>query len=440
MRILLIACSYPPDPVVGSFRAAKLARAFSSAGHDVDVVTSRLEGESDALRVDAPRLRVHTVREVAGPPAAYRRLKAAFGRQPAVATAERPVARAPRHDPEPSRWKRYLLSAMSVPDNRKGFVPAALARSRSILRDGIDLVYTTAPPFSTHLAGLAIRRTTGTRWVAEFRDPWTENKSRRHLRSRGADAVNRWLERMCVKHADQLVAVSEGTRALLAAKLPVERREDVLLALNGIDNLLPSAELAEVADGAFRIVHLGDCYAGRDPRPFLRALASVASRNQLTTCDIRMDFIGNCRHYAGTSLEQLVEELGLGDIVVFHDWMPQGEARRRARTADLFLLPFPRHQGLIPNKLFDYLGFRKPILAFVDPDGEAARILRRTGRHHLVTDASPEAAERAIETALAERGRRVDTGDSESALLELTTERQMHNLLAALSLARRNGE
>jgi glycosyltransferase involved in cell wall biosynthesis len=434
MRILLIACSYPPDPVVGSFRAAKLARAFSNAGHEVDVVTSRLEGESNALRVDAPRLRVHTVREVAGPQAAYRRLKAALaGRTPETAPGpSRPGGR--RHEPEPPRWKRYLLSAMSVPDNRKGFVPAALAKARPILRSGVDLVYTTAPPFSTHLAGLAIRRTAGIRWVAEFRDPWTENKSRRHLRSRGADAVNRWLERLCVRHADQLVAVSEGTRVLLAAKLPEHRRRDVLLALNGIDNLLPVAEVADITSGAFRIVHLGDCYAGRDPRPFLRALANVVARKRLDARDIRMEFIGNCRHYAGASLEGLVAELGIADVVVFHDWMPQTEARRQARTADLFLLPFPRHQGLIPNKLFDYLGFRKPILAFVDPEGETARILRRTGRHHVVTDASVEAAERAIETALAERGRSADADGSESVLLELTTERQMHNLLTSLSL------
>jgi glycosyltransferase involved in cell wall biosynthesis len=433
MRILLIACSYPPDPVVGSFRAAKLVQAFRSAGHEVDVITSRLPGDAGPFRIDEPRLRVHTVREWPGPPAAYRWLKGVVRRAPAPVEAGHASNGGARDRPM-SRFKRYVLSMLWVPDNRKGFVPAALARSRAILREGVDLVYTTAPPFSAHLAGLAIRLGTRTRWVAEFRDPWTENRSRRHMRSRGSDAVNRRLEQLCVKHADQLVAVSEGTRDLLAAKVPPARRDQVLLALNGIDNLLPRGEVPAMAQGAFRIVHIGNCYAGRDPRPFLEALSNLAARRRLTPDDVQVEFIGHCRRYAGESLEHLVEDLGLAPFVRFTDWLPQEEARARARTADLFLLPFPKHQRLLPNKVFDYLGFRKPILAFVHPEGETARLLRRLGGHHLVTDGAVDAAERVIETAMAQRGRGLPAPGEDDALLELSTEHQMRSLLRALAL------
>src|SRR5262245_29585940 len=40
--VVLIAYHFPPDPAVGSLRAAKVARAFRDAGHRVDVVTACL--------------------------------------------------------------------------------------------------------------------------------------------------------------------------------------------------------------------------------------------------------------------------------------------------------------------------------------------------------------------------------------------------------------
>jgi glycosyltransferase involved in cell wall biosynthesis len=440
MRILLLACSYPPDPVVGSFRAAKLARAFRDAGHDVDVITTRLPGEGAELRVDEPQLRVHTVREVPGPAEFYRHVKARFqGRRRTASLAwikqPSPATPAAPRRPHVPRWKRYLFSALWVPDNRKGFVPTALVRSRAVLRDGVDLVYTTAPPFSVHLAGLILRLTRRVRWVAEFRDPWIENRSRLHLRSRGADALNRWLERLCVRHADQLVAVSEGTRDLLASKVPTHRQPDVLLALNGIDNLLSRHELQHGSRGPFRVSHIGSCYGGRDPRPFLHALSRIVERRRLTREDVHVEFIGHCRNYVEESLEQLVDKLGLASIVEFHDWVPQEEARARAQSADLFLLPFPEHQRLIPNKLFDYLGFRKPILALVHPDGETTRLLHRVGGHYVVTDNSIDSTEAALEEALLHRGMRKGSAEEDMVLLELTTEHQLQSLLVALGLA-----
>jgi glycosyltransferase involved in cell wall biosynthesis len=444
MKILMIACSYPPDPFVGSFRADKVARAMRDAGHEVDVITARLPDERAALRVDEPGLRVHTVPERAGPLSLYRRLAQRLRRNGGGPTGPAHMvsftapgtsdvgAAGTRKVP---RWKRYLLSAVWVPDDRQGFIPAALRRARPLMQNGIDLIYTTAPPFSDHLVGLILKRRSGVPWAAEFRDPWIENANRHaYLRSRGMDAVNRFLERRCVRRADWLVAVSKGTADLLRAKLPARERHKVLLAMNGIDNLMPEHEVP-AGSGAIRVAHIGSCYGSRDPRLFLRALAGVAHRRQLTGADVQVEFIGNCRSYGGESLQQMVAELGISDIVRFADWMPQSEARARARAADLFLLPFAQEQGIIPNKLFDYLGFRKPILAFVHAEGEVAHMLRRLDGHFLVTDQSQDTAERVLENAL-DAARDTVVGSKGQALLEeWTTRSQMRQLLSQLGLA-----
>lgn len=53
-----------------------------------------------------------------------------------------------------------------------------------------------------------------------------------------------------------------------------------------------------------------------------------------------------------------------------------------------------RHQLLLSaraNKVYEYLGTRRPILAVVDEDGETAQMLRMVGGHQLVSvnDAEP---------------------------------------------------
>ena len=439
LKILLIAHSFPPAPVVGSFRANKVATAFRDAGHEVDVVTGRLPGERGELRAEEPGFCVHTVGELPGPTDLYQWLKRQISRTaPLESKPESEEGDSGGMTSEPAqersnRWKRYILSALLVPDKHKGFIVPAIARSLPLIRGGVDLVYTTVPPFSDHLVGLALKKMTGVRWVAEFRDPWTDNKRAAHVRSVGADRVNRWLEQRCLEDADRVVSVAEGIQKLLAAKVPEHERGRFLLALNGIDNLARRCPPSSGA-GPFRIVHIGSFYGGRDPRPFFHALTAVARKRHPTAADVRVELIGNSRDYHGISLESVVAELGIEELVEFHDWMPQEQARERARNADLLLLPFP-HPHIIPNKLYDYLGTRRPILAFVHPRGEAAEMLNRVGGHYLVTDSDPRSAERALEAAFDGRNAPPPSKAQEAILEEWTTEVQMRRLLTDLGMA-----
>ena len=438
MNVLLIACSYPPDPVVGAFRAAKVAEAFHRAGHDVRVITRRIDGDTGSVRSSDPGLRVETVPVLPGPVRAFvaakQRLKG--GEKISLGKADDSDSESRSRDREIPLWKRHLLAALRTPDSFQGFILPAITRALPILREGIDLVYTTAPPFSDHLIGLALKQLTGVRWVAEFRDPWTDNRNQpAHLRSAPADRLDVWLESACLLRADRVVSVSEGIQELLMAKVPSAPAHRFVLALNGIDELASVPERT-IPEGPFRIVHTGSFYGCRDPRPFLRALAAVVTRRGLTNADVRVDFVGHCRTYLGISVEQFASELDIGAMVHFHDWMPQEEARAISSAADLLLLPFPARPHLIPNKLYDYLGTRKPILAFLDGSGEPARMLRRLGGHYVITDGEDavSSAERALETALHNRRSPRNAERDEAILREWTTEQQMEQLLNALTL------
>lgn len=433
MRVLLLTYHYPPSTAVGALRAEKLVEAFRAAGHSVHVVTERLAGETGPLRSSSSGMDVETIRSIPSLRDLYLRTRRKLTRSPGSPSLGDASAEGTSPPHHVAAWKRFVFSLMWLPDDRQGFIPSAVSAGRGALRGGIDLLYTTAPPFSVHLAGLLLKRSTGIRWAAEFRDPWTDNPARPwYLRSRPADAVTRWLERECVGRADHLVAVSDGIHAALAAKLDSSDRRRLVMVRNGIEELDPEPDPGSRLGGPFRIVHAGSLYHQRDPFPFLRALAEVRRNHLLTAADVQVDFVGNCRWFAGVSVEARVRELNLAGMVRFQDWVAQGVYRRIIREADLLLLLANEQPTQVPNKLYDYLGTRRPILAFADEQGETARMLRQVGGHYLITTNDADTVERTLEAAL---GRGLDIRlprGSETVLLQWTTAQQMRCLLDAV--------
>lgn len=100
------------------------------------------------------------------------------------------------------------------------------------------------------------------------------------------------------------------------------------------------------------------------------------------------------------------------------------------RKADALLLLAVDQPDQVPNKLYEYLGARRPILAIADEDGETAEMLRMVGGHHLVSVNDAETIQRAL-SRLLDDGRRGSVGDR-ARLYDWTVEVQMRRLVAAV--------
>ena len=69
--------------------------------------------------------------------------------------------------------KRILDSFLLLPDeNRNWIIPAVLRAASVIQKNNIEVLFTTAPPFSSHLVGLLLKKMFNIKWIADFRDPW----------------------------------------------------------------------------------------------------------------------------------------------------------------------------------------------------------------------------------------------------------------------------
>lgn len=396
LRVLLVTRFFPPSPEVGARRPANLVRALTQREHEVTVITAAEDSSLPAapgtsFRFVSPQRGLREVL-VGGKRllrSAAPRLHAEDGQEEARAAVST------------SYWRRLALSYAWLPDDQQGFIlPAAKAAIAELKSGQYDVMLTTAPPFSAHLVGLLASAFVAVPWVAEFRDPWIyEGRRARDVYSSSAAAVDRWLERVCLRRSSEVIAVSQRTASLLRSRRAQVHRPAPLLALNGIESFAPPRP-ATRAPGPVRVLHAGSLYGGRDPRPFFETLARLRNTGRLPAQGLEVDFVGDCEEYQGTPLRDIVGSCGLGAMVTLHGRLPHPRVVEMQSRADLLLLLAQKQPLQVPQKLYEYLGAARPILAYADEMGETTEMLRHVGGHFVVTERN-EDGDQVTQAALA---------------------------------------
>jgi glycosyltransferase involved in cell wall biosynthesis len=269
-----------------------------------------------------------------------------------------------------------------LPDEKWVWIGAAARAARRVAAERrFDVLVSFAQPFSDHLIGLRVRRTTGLPWVAHFSDPWIDNP---YLK--GASWQRRlWqrLERDVVRDADALVFVNSQTAERVMRKYPDAWRRKAHVVPHGFDTSEPGAAPAP-RDERLTIVHTGRFYDGfRTPESLLRGLATLSQRRPLAR-ELRAVFVGT----PIPAHRRLATSLGLDGIVEFTGRVPFAESVRWAAAADvLLLIDAPADESLfLPSKLIDYLPENKPILALTPQRGASADVVRALGYPVIAPD------------------------------------------------------
>jgi len=361
VRLLLVSFYFPPAGGGGVQRPLKLATHLPATGIETHV-----------LAPDDPKW-IHPDDELPVPTKAWvhrARYLGPKGRKPAEELhGLEGLDRVARQAALMSR--RFLVPDENVSWNLTA-VPAAI---RLIREHEIDVVVTTSPPPSVHLIGAAAKAVTGVRWVADLRDSIAAHPHRHAdnpaalLKEKGREAVARTVAR----RADAIVAVSDPIADEVRALAPAG---PVVTIANGCD--FEDFEGLEYRPAErFRITHTGSFFGRRSPRPFLTALRDSG-------LDIVARFVGDFR----AADREWADGLGLGDRLELHPHTSRRRALELQRDSEALLLLIPDSEGrgraVLSGKVFEYLAAERPILAAVPPDGEAARLLRRTGVGILV--------------------------------------------------------
>lgn len=110
--------------------------------------------------------------------------------------------------------------------------------------------------------------------------------------------------------------------------------------------------------------------------------------------------------------------------------MEQPECLERVRSADSLLLLALEQPDQVPNKVYEYLGTRRPILAIADAKGETAQMLHLAGGHRVIPKNDGAAIAEALTGLLSNREE--DAASKQPLLEEWTTENQMKRLIEAV--------
>ena len=98
---------------------------------------------------------------------------------------------------------------MVIPDGRVGWYFDSINTGNKIFEENkIDAIFSSAPPFTTHLIAKKLALSNNLPWIADFRDPWTDRfynyENKRWWITSKLDKV---LENSVVNSAQQCVTV-----------------------------------------------------------------------------------------------------------------------------------------------------------------------------------------------------------------------------------------
>ncbi len=323
------------------------------------------------------------------------RLAARLVRRRKAGGAERAASQESSDRPEPQEGEphepaavrrafRYAVDWTSwwlhVPDGESGWLlPAVWAGWRESRRHRPDVIFSTAPVWTAHVAGAALSTMLRVPLVADFRDPWV-GSAFRTVPYAAHRRLNACLERCVIARAAHITCAWDGIRRHLAARYP-RCAEKMTTILNGYDSAALDAVPSQRLEPSGRVfVHAGGFYGPRSPLPLLEALRRSRADGRTAWNDAKFVLVGP-GHYNGRALSDLVTEYAVADLVQVVPRVPHHEALGLVKGADaamLFGQSGSEALATIPAKAYEYIGLRKPVLA-IGAGSEVCDVMRRGG-------------------------------------------------------------
>ncbi|MBC2696057.1 MAG: glycosyltransferase family 4 protein [Desulfobacteraceae bacterium] len=420
-KLLIISYHFPPDLAVGAIRPAKFAKYLPEFNWQPIVLTvydkyfGNVDNQNNQCSINVT---IHNTYKIPGLRDVYLSFKRLYlsirkNKDTKQIFQQWTPIENTLQEPGIERLKRYINSLLIwLPDDKAGWIlPAVISGLKTISKHDVNAIFTTSPPNSVHLIGFLLKIISKKPWIADFRDPWGCETKPFFVRSKFSDFIENWMEKQIVSKSDYLVSVTPEMTEMLHARHPQATYNKFATIRNGYD----SEEMKQFAGiekhNRFTFTYAGSFYLGRDPEIFLKTLRELISSNKINKDQIHVKFIGNCKYLYGKSIERMVYELDMGDVVTFVDQISRYEAMTEMAKSHVLLLLAPDQPLQIPGKLYEYIGLNASILAVCGP-GATANILNKYPKAVVVPPDDIETMKKGIlQLFLNSRDQKLNTAD-----------------------------
>ena len=392
-KVLIITYYFPPSGGPGVQRVLKFVKYLPEFGWEPVVLTVK-EGDYPArdeslLKEIPPLLKVFRTR-ILEPYGFYRSIT---GKKPGTAVDVNNIPKKGERKNFSEAIAEFIRATFFIPDARIGWLFSAVSEAKRIIKEEhIDAIYSSSPPYTCAVIARNVHRATGIPWVAGFRDPWTgflSTPNRWFLPKK----LDEYFERSCFEEATRVEVAWRGILLDLHKKYPDIPLDKVAHLPNGFD----SADFPQTTyrrNERFTVTYTGSMYGVRNPKTFLQAIANLIATKQIDPLKIRLNFIGRF----GAEVLEMFHEPAVADCIETLSYLPHSESIAYLMKSDALLLivdEYPGGEEIVPGKVFEYIGARRPIIGIAH-EGAVAELLRSTRTGHVARNDDVPAIERIV--------------------------------------------
>lgn len=267
----------------------------------------------------------------------------------------------------------YIRGNFFIPDARIFWVQPSVTFLRNYLQQHeIDTIITTGPPHSVHLIGLKLKELLPVKWIADFRDPWTQIGYHKKLKlSETSEAKHKQMEEEVLMKASHILTTSFTTKADFE-KLT---KAHITVITNGHD----ISNFDDVPlDDKFTISHIGSLLSARNPENLWKVLKELVIDDASFAKHFELKLVGA----VSEEVIRSIQNVGLSNHLELQSYVAHTEALKIQRSSQVLLMveiDSEETRGIIPGKLFEYIAAKRPILALGPEKWDVSRILQETG-------------------------------------------------------------
>ena len=387
-KVLIIAYYWPPSGGSGVQRWLKFVKYLPQFGWEPYVFTP--ENPSFAIRDESLLKDVPNEAEVIRfpiwePYESFSKVSGAMGQKKSggptdfVSTKNRSLFQ---------RISTFIRANFFVPDPRVFWVRPSVKFLNDFLKEnGIRTIITTGPPHSIHLIGYNLKKKNPSlRWLADFRDPWSEWGLLDSLRvSAPVRSIHRKMEAKVLRGADRIITITP----FYVRRFEALAQRKVTLLTNGYDEDDFKTLVIQPTE-KFTIRHVGIVNEKCDPRPFMVAIQKLMASRPDVKAKLQIDFVGEVHSHFK---DFVLGSSELSSVTKFTPSVPHDQLISMYGQSSVLLLILTGYkdaEGYMPGKLFEYLATGLPVLGTGPSNGDAARLLSSTGAGEMIEGQNEE--------------------------------------------------
>ena len=252
-----------------------------------------------------------------------------------------------------------------------------------------ELIYSTAGPPSTHVAGFILHKLFRIPWLAEIHDPLIYDNEHPKWQNHW---FKKWLEARICKNADAIIYFTESALKSAKGRNQIRGRAYVLRPGAFPPNF---SEISYEKQDKIHFGHFGSLAEGRNLSVFIRALHELLNKNPSWRDKICLDIYGTQLDSASRAtlttypLNEVLCEHGRLEYDSLTGKSGRQQVLEAMRRCDVLLLIHGTDiicEQYIPSKIYEYLMSFRPILGCAMRNSELGDILTENGHTFVSGD------------------------------------------------------